>query len=104
MATEPSQSTPATENSEFALGVTQEYRCHLALIREEEGDYSVIVLNLPGVGTSGATLETALTNIEDAVRTTLSAYHELGMPIPWRPSDDLELPSGAVSKWIVVHG
>ena len=31
------------------------YRCHIAIIPEDDGDFSVVVLNLPGAGSCGDT-------------------------------------------------
>jgi predicted RNase H-like HicB family nuclease len=76
------------------------HRCHLAMIREDDGTYSVIVLNLPGTGSCGDTEEEAMANVREAVRGVIETYAEDGEEIPW--ITDYEIPSGASLKWVLV--
>ena len=43
------------------------YRCHLAIVRESDGDYSAIALNLPGAGSCGETEDEAVANAKEAI-------------------------------------
>ena len=78
------------------------YRCHLALVRESDGEHSAIVLNLPGAGSCGATEEEAVANVREAVLGVIRSYLEDGMDIPWQDSDPTDIPEGARQKWILV--
>jgi antitoxin HicB len=48
----------------------------------EEGGYTVTVPALPGCVTEGDTVEEALDNAEDAIRSLLAYLKESGKPIP----------------------
>lgn len=48
----------------------------------EEGGYTVTVPALPGCITEGDTLEEALENAKDAIRSFLAYLRESGKPIP----------------------
>jgi len=48
----------------------------------EEGGYTVTVPALPGCVTEGDTVEEALENVEDAIRSVLEYLKESGKPIP----------------------
>lgn len=78
-------------------------RCHVALLREDDGDFSAIVLNLPGVGSCGDSSDEAIENVRDAVKTAVNSYEQLGMPIPWRATTAADVPKGASATWINVH-
>ena len=89
--------------SQLAPGVL---RCHLAILRDEDGGYSVIVLNLPGVGSCGATEDEAVSNTKEAIVGVVESYREDGLDIPWATIDAYrdKIPEGANLKWILVHG
>jgi predicted RNase H-like HicB family nuclease len=102
MSTDDQHALERTTAEAFALGAGRSYRCHVAVIPEAEGDFSAIVLNLPGIGSGGDTAEEALINVHDAVKTALEAYDSLQMPIPWRSTSESDVPAGAQATWIVV--
>jgi predicted RNase H-like HicB family nuclease len=79
------------------------YRCHICLIREEDGSFSAVVLNLPGAGSCGATYEEALENVREAILGVIESYTEAGEEIPWRDSVSDDIPEGAKRKWILVN-
>lgn len=65
------------------------YCCDVRLLRENKG-YTAYVAQLPGVVSQGESLALALANIMEALRGTLQAYQEEGMPIPWRIAESPE--------------
>jgi predicted RNase H-like HicB family nuclease len=79
------------------------YRCHVLLIREDEGDYSAVVLNLPGVGSCGATEAEAIVNAREAIRGAIESYLDADEEIPWKVSRAADIPDDAKQKWILVH-
>jgi len=79
------------------------YRCHLLLVKEDEGDYSAVVLNLPGVGSCGDTEGEAVANAEEAIRAAIQSYLDAGEDIPWKLTDSSDIPDDAKQKWILVH-
>lgn len=76
------------------------YRCRLAILAEDDGTYSAIVLNLPGAGSCGASEEEAIKNAREAVRGVVDSYADDGMDIPWETN--YKIPAGATCKWILV--
>lgn len=70
-------------------------RCHVGFLREDDGTYSAIVLNLPGCGTCGDTIEDATHHLSDAVNATLDSY---GNNPPW--ISNYELPTDMDIRWI----
>lgn len=76
-------------------------RCHLAITRDDDGEFSAIVLNLPGTGSCGATIEEAIANVRDAVVETIATYVELGEEVPWET--EYRVPCDAMTKWILVN-
>jgi predicted RNase H-like HicB family nuclease len=84
---------------------TNVYRCHICYIAEDDGTFSAIVLNLPGVGSCGKTIEEATTNVREAILGTIESYIEDGEQIPWKDStlDSDNLPKDSVQKWILVN-
>ena len=80
------------------------YRCFIALVREEDGDYSAIVVNLPGCGSCGDSEEEAIENVREAIRGTIESYVKAGKDIPWVDPKLEEKPEGTVrTTWIVVN-
>lgn len=77
------------------------YRCHLALLKEEEGGVSILVLNLPGCGSCGDTEEDAIENVKEAVVGVIESYKEDSVEIPW--ITEYHIPSDARTKWILVN-
>jgi predicted RNase H-like HicB family nuclease len=79
------------------------YRCHVGLIREEDGSFSAIVLNLPGAGSCGETEQEALENVREAILGVIESYLASGEEIPWKDSESEDIPAGAKTKWILVN-
>ena len=79
------------------------YRCHIQFVKEDDGSYSVIVLNLPGVGSCGDTEEEAIRNAKEAVCGAIESYLDAGETIPWKDSLEDDIPDNARHKWILVH-
>ncbi len=77
------------------------YRCHIGLIREDDGQVSAIVLNLPGAGSCGTTVEEALHNVREAIVGVVESHKDAGEDVPWL--DDYEIPQGGQLKWILVN-
>jgi predicted RNase H-like HicB family nuclease len=83
-------------------GKTKGRKFHIAITRDEDGAYSVVALNLPGVGSCGATPEQALKNFKEAAQGTVESYEEAGEEIPWKNVANDDIPFGAERKWIIV--
>lgn len=96
-----SNDSSASVTFEEPLYDPKSYRCHIAIIKDDEDSFSVIVLNLPGAGSCGATEEEAIENTREAVAGLVSHYLEEG-DIPWVAPDSYDIPSGAKQKWILV--
>lgn len=79
------------------------YRCHVCLILEDDGQFSAIVLNLPGAGSCGKTESEALDNVEESIRGLIEVYKEHSDPIPWKDYRSEEIPNGAKTQWILVN-
>jgi predicted RNase H-like HicB family nuclease len=73
------------------------------LIPEDDGSFSAVVLNLPGVGSCGATREEALRNVREAVLGAIESYAAHHEEIPWRDSVLEDVPKGAERQWILVN-
>ena len=79
------------------------YRCHLAIVRENDGSFSAIVLNLPGAGSVGASEEEAIESAKEAVAGVIESYIEDGEQIPWITPEDYTPPADAKLRWIIVN-
>ena len=79
------------------------YRCHLAILREDDGTFSVVVLNLPGAGSCGDTEEVAVANTREAVAGVIESYRDASEDIPWVSPTTYPIPEGAKQKWILVN-
>jgi predicted RNase H-like HicB family nuclease len=86
-----------------ALDYSPAFRCHLAFIAEDDGTFSAVVLNLPGVGSCGDTEEDAEANAREAIAGALESFAESKKEIPWLASRGYEIPKGAKQKWILVN-
>jgi predicted RNase H-like HicB family nuclease len=82
--------------------VATTYRCHVGLIREDDGSFSAIVLNLPGAGSCGDTEEEALQNVREAVLGVIESHLDAGEEVPWTDSASEDIPADATHKWIDV--
>jgi predicted RNase H-like HicB family nuclease len=78
------------------------YRCYVCLLREDDGSFSAVVLNLPGAGSCGETEEEAMRNVDEAIRGVIESHEAFGEDVPWREIGDCEIPAGAKLKWILV--
>jgi predicted RNase H-like HicB family nuclease len=103
-----SKNTARTEDVAFVPGAATPlkgmYHCHVGVIREDDGSFSVVVLNLPGAGSCGRTEEEALQNAREAIAGTIASYRESGEPIPWCGLTQYDIPEGANQRWILVDG
>ena len=75
---------------------------HLALIREEDGTYSAVVLNLPGAGSCGPTEDDAVENAKEAVLGVIESHKAAGEDVPWIDCRQEDIPAGAKVKWVLV--
>lgn len=57
------------------------------LIAEEDGEYSIMSMNLPGVASQGANREEAISNLREAYQGVKESYESIGKPIPWEQVD-----------------
>lgn len=80
------------------------YDCELVFEKEDDGGYSVSVLNLPGAASEGDTLDEATDNIREAIRGLLDEYSASNMPIPWREIPADAMTNGAMHRRIFVDG
>ena len=78
------------------------YRCMVYLTPEDEGGFSVVAAQLPGVASQGSTEQEALANIVEAFEGAIAVYKEMGQGIPWTKTP-LEPERGAVLRWVIVH-
>ncbi len=61
------------------------YRLHVLISKEDDEDqYSIVALNLPGCVSCGDTVEEAKKNIKEAATGLIEAYETSGKPIPWK--------------------
>ncbi len=77
------------------------YDLCVRLIREEEGGFSAIALNLPGVVGCGTTADEAIESIKAGFKLAVEVYEEDGKPIPWCDKNKFSSPPGQ-TQWIVV--
>lgn len=92
----------------FALSSPIHFQCHIALVAESMGGYSVHALDLPGVVSEGESIEEALANVKEAYQLVIGSYLEEGA-IPWDEAKAYasvkELfgePQALIQKWIIV--
>jgi predicted RNase H-like HicB family nuclease len=79
------------------------YHCNIAMIREEDGSYTAIVLNLPGAASEGATEDEAMANVRESICGLVESYTATGDPIPWKDPVPCDVPPDAKTKWILVY-
>lgn len=80
------------------------YRFRVLLTKEDDGTFSAVALNLPGVTSAGDTVDEALANFHDAATLALESYAESGDAIPWKNTYGTAIPHCAEEKWIIVDG
>ena|SRR5437660_3231024 len=78
------------------------YRFRIAITKDEEGVFSAVVLNLPGIGSCGNTELETMENVKEAIRGALEEYESSGGSIPWKDESSIEIPIGAKQKWIIL--
>ena len=80
----------------------------MAIVKELEGGFSIVVLNLKGCGSCGDTEEEAVTNVRDAINEVRESFKDDSEEVPWVDTVDTsgyeEVPAGATLRWIVVDG
>jgi predicted RNase H-like HicB family nuclease len=84
------------------MRISASYRCHLAILHDEDGAFSAIVLNLPGAGSCGDTEEEAIANAHEAVTGVIQSYIDDGLEIPWQAPGSYSIPESATETWISV--
>jgi len=95
----PRINRPEGEWQEYKGGV---YRCLVYLTEEDEGGFSVVAAQLPGVASQGDSEQEALANIVEAFQGAIEVYKEQGAGIPWLKTPE-EPERGAVQRWVIVH-
>jgi predicted RNase H-like HicB family nuclease len=79
------------------------YRCHIAVVKEDDATYSVLVLNLPGAGSCGRSEDEAIENAKEAVLGVIEDHLDANEEIPWIDAGSDDIPAGAKTKWIMVN-
>lgn len=79
------------------------FRCQVAIVRESDGTFSAIVLNLSGVGSCGDTEDEAIAHVREAVAAAVDSFREDGAEIPWLDSSAYTIPDGTKALWISVN-
>ena len=74
------------------------------LIPEQDGSFSAIVLNLPGVGSCGDTEAEAIENVKEALIGVMEEYTESGDDVPWIVADEVVRTSNRRSLWVRIDG
>lgn len=80
-----------------------ERACTVHLIPEEDGGYSAIAADLPGVASQGETEQEALDNIREAYASAIRCYKQHGKTVPWLNTPEPSEP-GSVTRSVVIHG
>jgi len=98
---EPASAVASTPEVVSGVGYVE---CRGLFIKEEnEGGYSSICLNLPGVQSQGETLNEAIQNLKEAFLLAVETYKESGEEIPWRDlSNEFPRECGE-QRWFTVH-
>lgn len=90
-------------NNQLAeAGNPRSFRCHLAVLREDDGTFSAIVMNLPGAGSCGESEGEAIANAREAIAGVIESYLASSEAIPWRSEAQYIIPDGARQEWILV--
>ncbi len=75
---------PAIQTRYIDYSSKQVYQCRaLFFSDEQEGGYTVLAGNLPGVVSEGDDLADAIRNIKEAFAASVESYLEAGETIPW---------------------
>jgi predicted RNase H-like HicB family nuclease len=78
--------------------------CRGWFTKEQDGRYSAVAANLPGVCSQGDSIEDAKRNLAEAFRGALEEYQAAALPIPWAVINSDNRPANALEAWIVVNG
>lgn len=80
------------------------FHCDVSFILEEDGSFSALVLNLPGAGSCGHTIEEAERNVKEAVQGVIESYRKHDEDVPWENSIACKPTEGEVArKWVLVN-
>ncbi len=79
------------------------FRCHIAIIREQDGSFSAVAMNLPGAGSCGDTEQEAIANAREAILGVIRGHLDKARDIPWIDSTHYTIPESAKQKWILVN-
>jgi predicted RNase H-like HicB family nuclease len=90
---------PKGKWQEYGGGV---YRCMVYLTAEDEGLFSAVAAQLPGVASQGRTEQEALDNIVEPFEAAIAPYKEQGTAIPWSKTP-VEPGRGALTRWVIVR-
>jgi predicted RNase H-like HicB family nuclease len=83
-------------------GSPKYHHLHIMVVGEEEGNFSAIVLNLPGAGSCGDTEKEAIENAKDAVREVIASHVDAGEDVPWGEDPSAEVSKDAKLLWVVL--
>jgi len=81
---------------------TNAHRFRIQITKDEDGSFSAIVLNLPGIGSCGGTAEEAMANVKEAISAAMEVYRDSGAAIPWKDMTNVQIPDWAKEKWIIL--
>jgi predicted RNase H-like HicB family nuclease len=91
--------TESTDNGKSKL-----VRLHVAIAKEDDEDqYSIIALNLPGCASCGDSEVEAIENIKEAASGLIESYDAAGVAIPWKDSFSDAIPPGAKTLVVTIH-
>lgn len=74
-------------------------RLELLIIRDDDGGYSAVAMNLPGVGGSGDSIDRAVADAKQAAQLALESY---GNVVPWRDPATYPIDEHAVTTIAVL--
>jgi predicted RNase H-like HicB family nuclease len=108
MITEPTQLETASNACSFMFDEiewpeTSAYRCDIALFQEDDGQFSAIVLNLPGAASCGDTEAGALESVKESIRGLIEVYKEHSDPIPWKNYKSEDIPENSKIERVLVN-
>lgn len=90
------------EEPQWDKSTFDRYHVHVAVVKEEDGAFSAIVLNLPGAGSCGPTEKEAIENAKEAVLGVIESHRAAGEEVPWIDCYQEDVPDGATLKWVLV--
>jgi len=75
----------------------QSVRLHVLVSKEDDEDqYSIVALNLPGCASCGETVDEAIRNIKEAASGLIESYKEAGQDVPWKDTFAENIPGSEV--------